>query len=129
VSIAKLSTAPVHGFDNQYRLPADFLRLLPDNSVTDWQIEGRNILTNDDSPLKIVYIKKVEDENEFDALFIEALAARIAMELAEKITQSNTKREFAQQEYMRALNEARRVSAIERVSQEPPEDPWITARR
>lgn len=141
VELAALSTAPEFGFAAQYQLPADFVRLLPARNTPsnvvvlggidpniDWQIEGRKILTDDGSPLQIVYLKKVTDPNDFDALYTDLLVARIAMDLAEKITQSNTKKTDAKQTYKRTKDEAKRVNAFERPPQEAPTDTWVTAR-
>lgn len=127
-SIAADATAPIFGFANSFPLPVDYLRLLPDNEVTDWQIEGRSILTDDGAPLKIVYLKRVTDPNEFDELFIDLLVARLAVDMAEKITQSNTKKEDAATSYTLAKREARKVNSFENIGGEPPQDDWITAR-
>ena len=118
-------------YSYQYQLPSDFLRLLSheeQTNSTDYKIEGRYILTNEGAPYKIRYIGIVTDPNQFDALFSEALSARIAAELCEKITQSNTKIQQAKIDYRDALREARKINAFEQVSQEPPEDTWISAR-
>ena len=128
VVLAPDSTAPPFGFDYQFTLPSDFLRLHPVDEETDWTIEGNKLLTNDGDTLNLGYIKRVTDPNIFDSTFVEVLAARLAMELAEPITQSNTKKDFAVKEYKRALLEARRVNAIENVSVEPPTDRWISVR-
>ena len=94
----------------------------------DWQIEGRKIYTDDSSPLDIRYIFRVTDPNQFDVLFQEALATRIALELVEEITQSNTKKDVLKDDYKLVIADARRLNAIERVAQVSPEDSWITSR-
>jgi hypothetical protein len=127
-SLAEDSTAPAFGYDHRYQLPSDFLRLHPSADALDWQIEAGYVLTDDGAPLEVTYIRRVDDASLFDALFVEALAAKIAYLLAEEITQSNTKKAEAKDAYKAAIQEAKRANAIERVSDEPPEDPWITAR-
>lgn len=127
-SLAASSTAPLFEFTNQFPLPTDYLRLLPNNEVTDWQIEGRNILTDDGAPLKIIYLKRVTDPNDFDELFLELLVSRIANDIAEKITQSNTKKETATLAYRTAKAEARKINSFENVPKAPPTDTWINAR-
>tara|TARA_R110000803_G_scaffold124079_1_gene191901 strand:- start:11830 stop:12408 length:579 start_codon:yes stop_codon:yes gene_type:complete len=133
-SLAAESTDPIFGFAKQYPLPSDYLRILPNDGVNgtstqnDFQIEGRKILTDDSSPISLVYLRKVTDTNEFDALFVELLASRIAVEIAEKVTQSNTKKADAQQQYKEVKAEARKVNAFERPAQELPTDPWIASR-
>lgn len=134
VQMAADATAPIFGRTNSFTLPSDFLRKLnldPEFVVNseDAQIEGRKLLTNDSAPLDMRYIYRVEDPNEMDVLFREALASRIAFELAEEITQSNTKKAAAAADYKRAVSEAKRTNAIERVALQPPEDTWVTVRR
>lgn len=132
--LAADATEPDWGRANSFTLPSDFLRLIDDYpelnlNSKDWQIEGKKILTNDSAPLYIRYIYDVTDPNEFDALFVEALASRMAMELCEEITQSNSKIQTASQMYKDTIREARRNNAIENVAAKPPEDEWVTVRQ
>lgn len=127
-SLAADSTDPAFGYAKRYKLPADFLRLLPTAAQKDLQIESGYILTDDGAPLKIVYIRRVTDPNDFDQLFVDLLVARIARDICEKITQSNTKLQSAQTIYEDMKNEARKINAFERPPAESVEDPWITAR-
>jgi len=133
-TLAKDASSPAYTYSNSYTLPSDFLRLLaPDPELNyntlDWVIEGKAIVTDASAPLKIRYIYRVTYPNQMDPLFREALASRIAYELCEPITQSNTKRQLAWEDYRNAIQEARRTNAIEKpVSAEPPRDSWITER-
>ena len=63
-----------------------------------------------------------------DILFREALAARMAYEMCEELTQSNTKKAELKEEYMDAIKAARKASAIQNVPQVGVEDSWITVR-
>lgn len=128
VELAALSTDPIFGYAKQYQLPADYLRMLTETDQLDWQIEGRSILTDDGSPIQLVYLKRVTDPNEFDALYTDLLVSRIAMDTAEKITQSNSKIQIAAERYTDVKKIAKKVNAFERPSQQPPTDPWILAR-
>lgn len=141
-SLAALSTAPAYGFQHQYPLPSDFLRLdlindqYPDTIMDDYigtetaeyAIEGGMILTSMSSPLKIRYGARVEDPNLWDPLFREALACRIAAEICEDLTQSDTKKQNAWAEWKRAVLQAVSVNAIERPPQMPPDDNLIIVR-
>jgi len=127
-SLAASTTVPAFGPAFQYPLPADFLRLLPSRDQGTLQIEGGNILTSDTAPLEIIYIRRVTDPNAFDQGFVDLLAARIARDIAEKVTQANNKIQAAQAAYKEAKADARKVNAFESPSQEPPVDTWITAR-
>jgi len=134
VQVAADSTDPEFGYAKRYAIPTDSLRILPTNGTNgdplqdDWQIEGRFILTDDTSPINLIYIKRVTDENVFDVLFIELLTARIARDIAEKVTQSNTKKDEATAHYIGMQKEARRINAFERPPQDTPEDSWVVAR-
>lgn len=127
--LAPASTAPEWGFLYKHPLPADFLRLIEirDLGVEDYQVEGKTILADDDA-LYIRYTARIENPNEYDALFIDAVAARLAYELAEPLTQSNTKRDAAWQEYTDGLKRAKMTDAQENPPAQFEEDDWITVR-
>lgn len=132
-SIAADGTEPIFTKTNYFSLPANCLRVLPpdpeDNfNSRDWQVEGRKIATNEDSPLELRYVKQVTDPNEMDALFRKALSARIALQLCEKLTQSNVKKRDLAAIYEATIREARKANAFENVAKKPPDDEWITVR-
>lgn len=133
VQLAADATEPAFGRSNSFTLPSDFIRLLPpDQNLNfndlDWIVEGRNIITDDDAPLDVRYVYDVTDPNIFDVLFREALAAKLAEQLCEELTQSNTKIATASAVYDKAIAEAKRANAIEKVAEKPPEDVWVTCR-
>ena len=126
--------APSFGPAYSYTLPSDFLRLLPPDPESnserlDWSIEGKKIFTNDSAPLEIRYVANVTDPNQMDAAFREALSCKLAYELCEELTQSNTKKADLREDYKKAIQDAGLTSAIEKPSVLPPEDVWITVRR
>jgi hypothetical protein len=141
-SLPALTTTPAWGFKYEYEIPSDCLRILmvndtyggPDMSdyrdkpVADYSLEGNKILTDFDAPLKLRYISRVEDTTEWDSMFVEALACRLAMEMCEDLTQSNTKRELAQSEYTAMLRSAIRASAVEQPAQAMPDNSWMMSR-
>lgn len=133
-SIAADATGPAFGKDNYFTLPSDFLYLLdPDEDENfndrDWQIEGRKIATDYDAPLEIRYVKDVEDPNLMDPLFREALSAKLALELCEELTQSNSKKVDTMEMFKMAMATAKRQNAFERVGQKPMTDTWESVRR
>lgn len=141
-SLAALSEAPAYGFTTQYALPADFLRVdmvadqypatIMDNYIgtedVDWVLEGGKLLTDFAAPLKLRYIAQITDPNAWDANFREALASRIAMEICEDLTQSDTKKQNAKEDYKRAIMQAIRTNSIERLPVMPPDDQWVIGR-
>lgn len=74
-------------WDNQFELPADFLRfksIYEEDGATSRNrrhaIEGQRILTNL-SEVSLRYVKKVTDVTEFDSLFTEVLVLQLALKL------------------------------------------------
>ena len=133
-----LSEVPMFGFSHQFQLPADFLRLIevngrrcqPKPQLDGWySIEAGRILISQAGPLRIRYVKRVEDPTLFDALFVEAFACKLAFESCETLTQSNTKKQTAAQEYEVAVADARRMNAIERPAVATADDSWLESRQ
>jgi hypothetical protein len=75
-------------------------------------IEGRMLLTNE-GICKILYVKRIVDPNEFDALLVEAIAARLATKLAYPVTQSVSLEDKMVKNFGKILSEARSVDAQE----------------
>lgn len=142
VELAALEDTPAWGYDYQYQVPSDFLRILQVNDMywvqnlanyisTDmspYKLEGNKILTNEVAPLKLRYISRIEDTTQWDATFSEAFACRLAAELCEEITQSGTKRQLAWDDYKRAIIDAIKANAIEVAPTAMPDDSWIISR-
>lgn len=141
-TLAALSTAPAFGYEYQYQLPADCLRVdmvddrfpdvVMDNYVNaeyvDWVLENGLILTDIAAPLSLRYLAQITDPTLFDPNFREALSCRIAAEICEDLTQSMPKREMAWKEYDRAIRAAIKGNAIERLPMQPPDNSWIISR-
>jgi len=122
-------TTPAHTYAYAFELPNDFLRLiLPANNQCDWEIHGSNIYTNEGSVIRGAYIKRVTDPTKFPSTFISALAAALAMQTCEAITQSDAKWNKASAMYRDAINLAKRTNALQRTPQETDDDTWVTAR-
>ena len=132
--LAPSATTPEFTYSYAFPLPPDCLRvLLPPRLGLDWKIENvddrSSILTNDGSTLYIRYIQDVTDPTRFDPLFVDMLACKMAWQMCEAITQSNTKKDAVMLEYKEARNEARRLNAFEKIPDAEPEAPWLAARR
>lgn len=91
--LAASATAPTNGYAKAFPLPADVLRVTDVNSGEDWRIEGDSIVTNEGAA-RIRAVVRITDPNKFSPLFTQALAARLAADLAISLTQS---RELQQQ--------------------------------
>lgn len=113
VVLAPLSDSPAWGYMYQFQLPGDCLRVLSlDDTDIAFKIEGRKLLC-DENTVNMLYIARVEDVNEYDALLIDTLAARLASELAFPITHSKTMVEAMFGLYKDKLREARNIDGQE----------------
>lgn len=92
-----------------YNLPVDCLRPVRQKR-TEWFQTGRTLRSDYDT-LVISYVKQVE-EKDFDPLFVDVLAARIAVNTAEHTTQSSPKKRDVSNDYDLAVQEAGRVNAF-----------------
>ena len=120
VEAAKLAVNPVFGYEFQYQLPSDFIRMLRLNGrdikdVTDaFEIEGLRLLTDADKA-KIQYIADIDDTTQYDDLLIDAFAVLLAAKAATQIRQDEAKGDSLMQTYLKvALPRARKVDGNER---------------
>lgn len=126
---ADVDTPETDEYTTQYTLPTDLVRLLPGNSSSlDWKVEGRKIITNTTGAMYIRYVARITDTNEYDSAFVDVLAQALAVEMCERRTQSNQKAMTVREDYKFAVREAKKANAFENISDEFPEDTWITAR-
>lgn len=90
-ALSKDTTGPDFEFTNSFSLPVDpyCLRALEMwNSLAEWKVEGRKLLTDDDS-VNLKYISRVTNPVEFDDLFTDALIFKIAANIAVPIKRDN----------------------------------------
>lgn len=92
-----------------YALPTDCLRPIREDR-SDWRQVGR-ALHDKSSVLKIDYLRNAL-EADFDPMFVEVLACRIAVESVEYVTQSNTKKADVMEMYREAVKDAGRLNAF-----------------
>jgi len=123
VTLAPEATAPDTGFTNKFMFPPDALKIIGIFDENELQqnytasriphkIEGKFVLTDDDT-LPLIYIKRVTDVSQFDALFVEALAWKLAIDLSYPLTTTKKTREDAVIGYKDAIKEATLADAIE----------------
>jgi hypothetical protein len=94
-TLNRLAAAPAFEWAYAYQLPDDCLRVVQLNGydVTDrkgeFSIEGRTMLT-DATTAQVRYISRVTDGTLWPALFVDALATKIAAKIAAPLTGSRT---------------------------------------
>ena len=112
-SLAADSDTPAFEFDHQHTLPADCLRVLrPENPDTVFRVEGRKIISST-TPVKMIYVARITDPNEYDQLLIESIAARLAADVSYALVNSASLSQMLMATYDSKLSEARFVDATE----------------
>ena len=113
VQIAADATAPAWGFTYAYTLPADCLRLLKILDYdSNYKVEGRKILSNTSS-MKILYVARVTDPNEYDELLRETLSASLGADIAFGVTSNNQTASNMYNLFKEKLRDARFVDSTE----------------
>lgn len=127
------TTSPTDRYPYAYQIPSDCVRVLPADQnegiyMTDWKLEGQLILTTESAPLYLKYAARIEDPTKFDPIFAELLSTKMAMEMCEELTQSNSKLVALKDQYKDALNDAKRTNALEQLPINQGDDTFITVR-
>ncbi len=113
VELAADTTAPAWGFSYAYTLPADCLRLLKILDYdSNYKVEGRKILSNT-STMKILYIGRITDPNEYDELLRETLSRALSADIAFAVTSNNTTSTNMYNLFQDKLKDARFVDSTE----------------
>lgn len=149
VKLYASGASPDWGYSNVYALPKDHLRTIKagGDGINEqaigvmyessgysggqravYEIIEGELHTNLSSPVEYEYIAQITDTTKFDPLFIEALAARLAADAAEELTQSDSKKRYAISMYEQTLNTARRTDALRRPPREKPAGRWHRSR-
>jgi len=115
-----------------YVLPTDpwclrIIRTAHDGGPVDWDINGRHIFT-DWSPGWWLHFIGRPPTAEFDPLFVDVLAASMALVLCEPATQSGSKKDDARQAYMEAIAAAKAANGFESEPEQPQPSSWELAR-
>src|SRR6056300_915945 len=113
VELAADTTAPAWGFSYAYTLPADCLRMLRILDYdSNYKVEGRKILSNTSS-MKILYIGRITDPNEYDESLRETLSAALGADIAFAVTSNNTTATNMYNLFQDKLKDARFVDSTE----------------
>lgn len=141
--LSQMAATPAFGFDYQYQIPTDCLRVLGvyDSSgaeitdATSWAKEAyndgtrtRQVIVTDETALYAKYIRRETDTEQFDPLLVEALSARLAAELAERLPKANTVTDMAWKLYVNKLAAAKFVDATEAAQPEAWTSTWESSK-
>lgn len=133
--IAEDATAPAFEWDHRYLMPTDVLAIRNltvngklNGAPIEYEVEGSYILTDQDSPLKLRYVKRIENEGYFDPLFVEALVAKLAYKMSHWMTGKQSFSERIREDYREAILRARAADAIETIHADVYSDDVIAIR-
>jgi len=128
VALGLLPDPPLFGFSLSYQLPADCLRVRTINQVSEpFKIEGRKLYT-DLAECKIQYVSNNIDVNDYMPTFREALALRIAADLAYPLVQSVTLSDRMFNKSIVILKDARSIDGQEGTLDDFEQDVWLESR-
>jgi hypothetical protein len=128
VILTPTTTTPPYGYQYQFNLPGDFVRLVSVNPETqsDYKLESKTIV-GDFSNLYLKYVADV-DESLIDDLVGEAIASYLAWDISFAITQNGSLKQQLAQEKKEAISKAKLANAQEMKSQEVQANYFLDAR-
>ena len=127
--LAPMSASPAFGYDNQFQLPSDFVKLvrLYDHDEQAFRRNGDKILSDADS-LKMIYIARPEDPASLDPLLQSAMAAQLGVRIAMALNRSVERVSMMRQLFDERLREARFQDAADSPGEELELDSsWLEA--
>ncbi len=130
--LVKMPNEEINNGFNKYLLPLDCLQAKEfysqskniDISNEIWQ-EGGVVYSKYPAPIYIHYIAQILDINIYPAFFKELLATRIALEIAQALTQSNEKYFLILKKYQEVSRKARRLNAYATPAEYLAESSWL----
>lgn len=130
------ATPPVTGYSHAYPLPPEVLRVILLSArrtqdypaVPDWQVEGNEIVTDYDACYAKCVVQ-VDDPTKFSPLFVNALAARIAADLAVPVASSRQLQSDMWELYTTKKSEANTQNSKQGTAQHVRSNALKTARR
>ena len=124
--LAPLRDKPLFGYEYQFSLPPDCLRVWKTEDNRRYQVEGQRLLTDSDV-CRFIGISRVEDATLFDPMFVEALSLRLASELAVPLAASVALRDSLTKEYQQFVQQAKTASAMEGAQDVFVPEGWVEA--
>lgn len=127
----------------QFRLPGNYLRSVIPNPklgmhtpyggpgyrlANDFLFEGNYFSSSLAQPQVFRFVADIQNVQEFDDMFCEGLAAKLALAIAPSVTQDDVDTGRIAAEYTKWMTEARIVNAIEIGVTMPAEDEYISVR-
>ena len=120
--------SPVFGWNYTYQLPADCIKVVEVEPVSRFMVERKNILSNETS-LYLLYVAKPTDTNNLDILLSEAIAMKLAVEIAESLTSKEGLKSEMAQKYFLAVQEARSANSRDKTPEHRERSSYLDAKK
>lgn len=130
VILAPSADTPPFGYDQQFQIPTDCLRVLEvseNGYQIDYLLEDRQIQANT-TVLELRYIYRNEVESTWDAALVSLMTLAMSAALAYPITQSAAKESAQEQKLQMAIRRAKAVDGQEEPPQTMGDFPLLNAR-
>ena len=138
VKLAKLSTAPVFGFDNAFALPSDWIRTITfhDNDAglgnaafEEVEVAGVGVLASSITDAYLKYVYRVTDPNRMSPDFQTALVYALAIQMPGISNLSTAGWERLELRATRRLNKAKSSDSLGSPSEQRPVGSWVSSRQ
>lgn len=118
--LARMAETPAFGWSAQFLVPNSCVRMLyvsdqmtyNQDTQIEWEAEDGMIFCNAEQ-LYVRYLRTVTDPNKFSPTFVQALAARLSMDLAMPITNSATMVQTMASLYQAKMDEAKILDGMQ----------------
>tara|TARA_R110002012_G_scaffold75971_1_gene191863 strand:- start:36930 stop:37559 length:630 start_codon:yes stop_codon:yes gene_type:complete len=119
---------PIFGWNYSYQLPADCIKVVEVEPVSKFQVEKKYLLSNETS-LYLLYVATPTDINNLDSLLAEAVAMKLAVEVAETLTSKAGLKQEMMQKYVISLQEARSANSNDRTPEHRERSSWLDSKK
>ena len=119
---------PIFGWNYSYQLPADCIKVVEVEPVSRFMVEKKNILSNETS-LYLLYVATPTDTNNLDSLLAEAIAMKLAVEIAETLTSKEGLKSEMAQKYFLAVQEARSANSRDKTPEHRERSSYLDAKK
>jgi len=119
---------PIFGWNYIYQLPADYIKVVEVEPVSKYMVEKKNILSNEKT-LYLLYVATPTDINNLDPLLVEAIAMKLAWEIAETLTSKAGLKQEMMQKYIISLQEARSANSKDRTPERRERNSYYDAKK
>jgi hypothetical protein len=119
---------PIFGWNYIFQLPSACIKVVEVSPISRYQVEKKNILSNEKT-LNLLYVGNPTDINDLDSLLAEAIAMKLALEIAETLTSKQGLKQEMMQKYVIALQEARSANSHDKTPEHRERSSYIDAKK